>query len=302
MDYEKLRNEISQFIQITIKKTVPYYDVIDSIEYEEYTESLISYKGTEDSVIRAYLLTPKIKINGQGILVHHQHNGERNYGKSEVVGKVGDVNQHLGLVLVKKGFTILAPDSICFEDRRTNASGTNIDENDFIQHYCEMNKRILKGESLMKKVVEESSISLSLLIHLQNINPKKIGILGHSYGGITALYHGALDDRIQYICTSGALASFSRKLKNITGIEMASIIPGFMQKYETIDLLKATQPRNVLVLSATEDPYSIDADEIYNDFINEVENKNTVQHIRFIGGHPLTSERVDKIVQWFEMK
>lgn len=54
-----------------------------------------------------------------------------------------------------------------------------------------------------------------------------------------ALFHGALDERIKYICSSGALASFTRRLNNVTGIEMASIISGFIQKYEMIDVLKA---------------------------------------------------------------
>lgn len=304
MDYKKLRNELTQFMQISINKTAPHYDVIDQIEFDMYTESLISYKGTENSIIRAYLLIPKSNLNGKGILIHHQHNGERHYGKSEVVGKVGDENQHLGLVLVREGYTILAPDSICFEDRRINATGTNPDEEDFIQHYCEMNKRILQGESLMKKVIEESSIALSILIDLQSVNPNKVGILGHSYGGTTALFHGALDERIKYICSSGALASFSRRLNTVTGIEMASIIPGFIQIYEMFDVLKATYPRDVLILSATEDQYSIDADELYDQLIKEMGNETAkkVQHLRFEGTHPLTRERVEKIVEWFEMK
>lgn len=299
MVFNKLRSDITKFINIKITTIAPHFDVITKAEYDLYTEYLIHYKGTEESIVSAYLLTPKIKTHHKGLLIHHQHNGERNFGKSEVVGKVGDDNQHLGLMLVKKGFTVLAPDSICFEDRRVNASGTNIHENDFIQHYCEMNKRILQGESLMKKVIEESSIALSILMQLEGVDPNKIGILGHSYGGTTALFHGALDERINYICSSGALASFNRRIKNITGIEMASIIPGFMNKYEMIDLLKAAHPREMLILSATEDKYSIDADEIYNDYINQIGEESNVHHVRFEGNHPLTHERVEKIIDWF---
>lgn len=304
MDQQKLRSELTHFLDITIYKTVPHYDIIEKVEYDDYTEYLISYEGTENSIVKAYLLMPKLIKNGKGILIHHQHNGERHFGKSEIVGKVGDKNQHLGVVLVKKGFTILTPDSICFEDRRINVTGVNPDENDFIQHYNEMNRRILLGESLMKKVVEESSIALSILINMPELNPNKIGILGHSYGGTTALFHGALDERIKYICSSGALASFKSRLENVTGIEMASIIPGFIQKFEMIDVVKAIYPRDVLILSATEDKYSIDADEIYINLIKAlgIETQNSIQHLRFDGAHPLTTERVDKIVHWFETK
>lgn len=304
MEFAMLRKEITEFINIEILKESRPYNIINTNLYDEYTEKLITYEGTEGSIITAFLLEPKGKKNGKGLLIHHQHNGERHLGKSEIIGKVGDVNQHLGLKFVKKGYVIIAPDSICFEDRRHQVSGVSEDKNDFVQHYSEMNKRILLGESLMKKVIEESSIAISILLSQEDVLSDMIGILGHSYGGNTALFHGALDTRIKYTCTSGAVASYSRRLRDDTGIEMASIIPGFIQKYEMLDVLKAVLPREMLILSATHDKYSIDADEIYEQLIidSNEDTRNSVRHYRFDGNHALTEERVAKIIEWFESK
>lgn len=292
METKILRDELSRYLKIKIHDDKRPFEILNKVECDDYTEKLIAYEGTEGSIITAFLLEPKENRNGKGVLIHHQHNGERHFGKSEVVGKVGDANQHLGVKFVKRGYTVLAPDSICFEDRRHNAVGVGEDESDFIQHYTEMNKRILLGESLMKKVVEESSIAISILLQQENVSSEKIGILGHSYGGSTAIFHGALDERIKFICSSGTVASFNRRLQDDTGIEMASIIPGFLEKYEMLDVLKAALPRDVYILSATHDKYSIDADILYNQLIAQYGDdvRKHVQHDRFEGGHPLTEE------------
>ncbi len=46
-------------------------------------------------------------------------------GKSEVCGLAGNPLQAFGVALVKKGFVVLAPDSICFEDRKEKCKGDN---------------------------------------------------------------------------------------------------------------------------------------------------------------------------------
>ncbi len=49
----------------------------------------------------------------------------------------------------------------------------------------------------MKKVIEDSSIAISILQNLDRVSNEKIGILGHSYGygGNTVLFHSALDQQ-----------------------------------------------------------------------------------------------------------
>jgi cephalosporin-C deacetylase-like acetyl esterase len=103
---------------------------------------------------------------------------------------------------------VQAPDSICFEDRRRNRKGTEADEAaDVEQHYDEMCHRLLRGDTLMRKVLIDSAQGISLLRTHPSIDPERIGILGHSYGGNTVLFHGALDERIRFACASGAACS-----------------------------------------------------------------------------------------------
>jgi len=104
----------------------------------------------------------------------------------------------------------LAPDSICFENRRKD---TSVQGFDFWQHFDEMCYRILKGDYLMKKVINDAMAGITLLSHLDGVNPKRIGTLGHSYGGNTVLFLSALDQRIAYSCASGSACTFENRIK-----------------------------------------------------------------------------------------
>ena len=69
------------------------------------------------------MLLPEKLDNNPAILINHQHNRERHLGKSEVCGLAGNPLQAFGPELARRGFVVLAPDTICFEDRRKNAKG-----------------------------------------------------------------------------------------------------------------------------------------------------------------------------------
>lgn len=46
------------------------------------------------------------------------------------------------------------------------------------------------------------------------------------------------------------------------GIEMAEVIPGFLAHFDIPDLVACFAPRRVLIVSATDDPNSQDADRV----------------------------------------
>lgn len=64
---------------------------------------------------------------------------------------------------------MLAPDSICFEDRRKDPT---VEGFDFWQPFDEMCYRILRGEYLMKKVIDDAMNGISLLAGLDYVDSK----------------------------------------------------------------------------------------------------------------------------------
>ena len=278
------------------------YRILDTSNENGYKRKLIEIDSHEDKIF-AFLLIPDLVNKNPAILINHQHNGERHLGKGEVCGLAGNPLQAFGPVLAQKGFVVLAPDSICFEERRKGGKGINPlpGDSDFLQHYNAMCYRIVKGENLMKKVLSDAMNCITLLSMFSFVDSENIGTLGHSYGGNTVLFLSAMDERIKFSCASGSGCSYKNRIMNDVGIEMASVIPGFAQKYDIQDLVRCIAPRSLLIVSAEDDKYSKDAD-----FVVEQAKPSYVEHksannlcsMRYSGGHPLTRERFDFIVEW----
>jgi len=302
LDIGILRQEISEFLKFSVPTTSVPFSTGSVVGEQGYGRIRISYTSQQGEQIPAFLLLPDGDGPLAAVLIHHQHHGQRHFGKSEVCGLVGDPLQAFGPALARQGVVVLAPDSICFEDRRRNRTGTEADEAaDVEQHYNEMCYRLLRGDTLMRQVLSDSAQGISLLRAHPLIDPQRVGIMGHSYGGNTVLFHAALDERIRFACSSGAACTYKHKMANGTGIEMAQVIPGFTEHFDIQDLVKCIAPRRVLLVSATEDKYSHDASIITNmarQAFDALEAGERLEHERYDGGHAITQRRFDRIVEW----
>ncbi len=258
-----------------------------------FSRERIEYEGLEGDLIPAFLFTPRGRATLGGVVVFHQHNGEFHFGKSEVAGVVGDAFQAFGPALARRGVAVLAPDAITFEDRRGEVRGVEPDYYDWLQHYSAMSYRLLDGDVLMRKCLDDAQRALSVLLRAADLDERLVGVAGHSYGGYTALYHAALDARCRFACISGAVCSFGTRRREGTGITLFEAVPGLARDVETHDVLAAIGPRPTLVVSGTQDKYSRDADQVVarvgGDFVTE---------LRVDRGHALDQERFDAIVEW----
>jgi dienelactone hydrolase len=302
MTLDGLRKQIHEFLRFSLPDTSPPFVIHHVKEEGGYRRVSLQYPGQEGDTIPAFLLLPDGGGPFAAVLVHHQHHGQRHLGKSEVCGLAGDPLQAFGTALARQGMVVLAPDSICFEDRRRNRRGIEADEAaDVEQHYNEMCYRLLRGDTLMRKVLSDSAQGISLLRAHPLVDPERTGILGHSYGGNTVLFHGALDERIRFACASGAACSYQFKLAHQFGIEMAEVIPAFLTHYDIPDLVACFAPRQVLIASATDDPQSQDAVwvvEAAREKCIALGAAENIEHRRYSGGHDLTHERFNDIVDW----
>ena len=303
MDATILRKEISEFLNFSPPSVSLPFSTEDIAEEQGYSRIRISYPDDEGKDIPAFLLLPKGQGPFPAVLAHHQHHGERHLGKSEICGLVGNPLQAFGPALALNGIAVLAPDSICFEDRRKNMRGTKPDlgDHDVMQHFNELCYRILAGDTLMRKVLDDAARGLSVLQEHPLIDKNRLGTVGHSYGGNTVLFHAALDERLSFSCSSGAACTYAHKMANNTGIEMAEVIPGFINQYDIQDLVKCIAPRALLLISGTQDKYSQDADRIEKDTQDTYASlgaTHQLEHNRYEGGHAITPRRFDDIVEW----
>ena len=281
---------LRDILQLDSPSSVPHR-CLDSVESGAYRRDLIEYEGREGDPIRAFLFAPHSSQAAGGVVAFHQHNGEFHLGKSEVAGLAGDPLQAFGPALAIRGVAVLAPDAVTFEDRRTSGTGTEAGDGDWLQHYNAMAYRLVNGDILMRKCLDDAQRAVSVLSGV--LNSDGVGVVGHSYGGTTGLYLAAVDDRCRFACLSGAVCSFEARQRAGTGINMFELVPGLASQVDVPDVLRAVSPRDVLVVSAAGDPYSADAD-------NVVARAGTrgLSHLRVEGEHALDRDRFDRIVEW----
>lgn len=152
------------------------------VETERFTREKLRIAVAEGDPVPAWLLVPKgIKRRVPGVIALHQTNGK--LGKDEVAGLAGSTNLHYGMELAARGYVVIAPDyptlgeyAFDFEKDRY-ASGS------------------MKGIWNHMRCVD-------FLRERADVDPRRIGAIGHSLGGHNAMFLGTFDPRVKCIVSS----------------------------------------------------------------------------------------------------
>lgn len=246
------------------------------------------------------LLVPARPCGG-AVVVHHQHHSQWHLGKSEVTGVAGDPLQAFGPALARRGVTVLAADAPGFEDRRLAAAGTDPRPEDGAAYERLLVHGLVTGRPLMARVLAEASAAHAALCALPDIDPARVGALGHSMGGATTFFHAAVNERVAFAAVSGAACTYRHRMSHGTGIEAAQVIPGVLGIGDLDDFVALLAPRPLLLCSATGDKYAADAPIIAlaaARAYGQLDVSENLAHERFVGGHALTEERFALLVNW----
>ena len=296
MASDDLRARLAALLGFAPPEAPLAFSVLDVRERDGYAEHRVAFAGAEGAV-PAYLLVPDGEGPFPGVVAHHQHHRQWHWGKSEVAGRVGDPLQAFGPALARRGVVVLAPDAVGFEDRRATGPGIEPRDGDGPQYMNDMSYRLVRGRLLMTTVLGDAAAALSALTAHPAVDAARVGVLGHSMGGTTTLFHAALDERVMFAAASGAASSYARRMADRTPIELAQVVPGILGVADIDGVAGLVAPRRLLLVSATEDPYSVDADAI-DEAVADRFPPGALRHARYDGGHALTAERFELIVDW----
>jgi dienelactone hydrolase len=158
-----------------------------------YTRHLISYNVEPDERAHAYLAIPLNQAGrGAGIIALHgtiAHGKERTAGLRDEPGKA-----HLDH-LARRGYVVIAPDHFVAGQRC--GSGQEFDTRYLYLKHPEW--------SAVGKFTYENSIAVDVLQAREEVDPQRIGVLGHSLGGHGSYFLAAYDDRIKAaVCNCSA--------------------------------------------------------------------------------------------------
>ena len=216
--------------------------VLEETELAKVTRKKVTYVAEKDDRVPAYLLVPKeLRSRAPAMLCLHQTTG---IGKGEPAGLGGDANLHYALELAERGYVTLAPDYPNFGDYRLDV---------YAMGYA----------SATMKGVWNHMRAVDLLQSLPEVDPQRIGCIGHSLGGHNTLFLAAFDTRIKVAVTSCGFNSFLKyEGGNLAGWSHKGYMPRIASVYgkdarkmpfDFTEVLAAIAPRQVFVNAPTRD-------------------------------------------------
>src|SRR4051812_20975950 len=168
----------------------------------DYTRTLVSYDVETGERVDAWLLRPHGQPAAGGwpaLLALHQHAGEFYLGKAEPAGLSANQMYHYGLDLCRRGYAVMCPDHLCFEDRRppeyVRAENPGLNDSNYEQF--EFTRRVMEGASLQTKYLHDLTVALDLLASLPDVDGERLGVIGHSLGGQETLWLTWFDRRVK---------------------------------------------------------------------------------------------------------
>ncbi len=218
-------------------------------EQQDRIVEWVTYESEGGDAVPAILLIPKHRTPPlPAIVCHHQHAGQYDLGKSEVVGKAGNPQQAYAADLCARGYITLSPDAICFEERRHPRLGGQEYER-FLSH-----ELLLKGLTLQGKMIWDVMRALDYLQARGEVAPDRIGMIGHSLGGIETWFSMSVEPRISVGATSCGTSTYQAIIEAKINHTYAFYIPGVLKWGDVPEVVSMIAPRPLLVLAGAADP------------------------------------------------
>ena len=257
--------------------------ILSKQSFDGYELYEIEFDVEPSETIRAYLLTPTDTAHKlPAVFCHHQHAGNFALGKSEPVGINGDPDQAIAPELARRGYVVLVPDAIAFEDRNWSYPTGDAE-------YHELVSRLVQGKTLVAKILSDVSAGIDLLSALDSVDENRIGFIGHSYGGRMAIWAPAFDSRIKVSVSNCGCVNYKDSLPPEVSIQAEFCIPGILEKGDIEDIVKLVAPRALYISATDNDKYSRGAQAIY-DYAVPAFPDNYLKLKIWQGGHIFTTE------------
>jgi dienelactone hydrolase len=229
------------------------------IDEGEYSRTLITYEVEAVERVSAWLLIPRgaAPTNGwPAVLAIHQHDNQYDLGKAEPAGIAGNAMYAYGKELCQRGYVVLCPDLLCFEDRRPAREArqaTNVMDDAGYERF-EFTRRVLSGSCLQTKYLHDLTCAVDLLASFPDVNREHLGVIGHSLGGLEALWLTWYDARITSAVSSCGFGLLRTLLRDGINHGFAMYVPGMLEVFDLDALVGALAPRAFLLTAGEADP------------------------------------------------
>jgi len=229
------------------------------IDEGTYTRTLVTYDVEAGERVSAWVLLPQgpAPTNGwPAVLAIHQHDNRFDLGKAEPAGLAGNAMYAYGKELCQRGYVALCPDLLCFEDRRPvyEVRHANSALDDAGYERFEFTRRLLAGSCLQTKYLHDLTCAVDLLVSLPGVDQERLGVIGHSLGGLESLGLMWYDARITAAVSSCGFGLLRTLVRDGINHGFATYVPGILEVCDLDWLVAALAPRAFLLTAGETDP------------------------------------------------
>ncbi|HLI75140.1 MAG TPA: alpha/beta fold hydrolase [Acidimicrobiales bacterium] len=261
-------------------------ETVEVTEQEGYRQEKVVFDTEPTMSVPAYLLIPEGRTRpGPAVLAAHGHGP----GKDVVCGlqTTEAPNGDYARQLVRRGYVVLAPDMRCFGER--------LDWNPPDHYACDTNlvHAYMAGWAPLTQNLWDLARALDVLEAHELVDPRRIGMVGLSYGGTVTLFLAAWDERIAAAVVSGYFSSWAESHKMPWNMCGSQVLPGMLGRIEHVDLGALVAPRPLLIESGTGDdlfPAGVASAEVAKlrrvyEAVGATDIDRRLVHDVFAGGH-----------------
>lgn len=219
----------------SLPRPAPEVRLLEEQETARYIRRKILYAAEPGDEVPAYLLVPHAARHAPAMLCLHPTS---KYGKAVPAGLAGGPNRAYAHELAGEGWVTLSPDY----------PGSGDYHYDPYAHGY---------QSASMKAIWNHLRAVDLLGSMKEVNPRRIGVIGHSLGGHNALFVAVFDPRLRAVATSCGFTSFHKYMNgDLTGWCHKGYMPRIASVYDKSpdrmpfdfpDLLAALAPRAIFV-------------------------------------------------------
>ncbi len=169
--------------------------VLEEDRPEGVIRQLIRYESERGLPVEGYLLRPAEAGRGRpGVVVLHS---TAEWTIRQPAGLEGPATHHIGLQLARRGYVAMCPRCFIWQYRRGTKPETAVD----------WLRARHPGVAGMAKMLYDATRAVDLLASMDDVDPRRIGAIGHSLGGKEVLYLAAFDQRVRAsVSSEGGIA------------------------------------------------------------------------------------------------
>ena len=229
-----------------------------ALDYPGYTLQKYSLEICDNLNSAVFVLEPKnakkstpgvVALCGHGYGVRHILNISKS-GRKKHFRYIDNYQKNFAVELVKKGCTVIAPELFGFGEARLKK---DLIKPFYISSCDEISHHLLPyGLTTASLRVYQAIKCIDVLMNMENVDKNRVGCMGISGGGLTALYASVLDERIRKIVISGYVNTFRDSILSMWHCP-DNYIPDILRAGEIYDFASSLAPRELLIESGRKD-------------------------------------------------